>query len=345
MFSNNHIHKRQICALLALSLVYFTPITSFTVSIHHRSLLKQKGKQNGATLALQAIALDNGNTALSLGPSASLCGFDIHKFGSEYSLWADDYNGTSSSISCHTSPNGLSFIPNPSSLQGASLAPNVDDWWYFDTHSVSVGSVLPASTGDGKECLLMYYTGSDGSGRRRIGTAVTQNGVDWGRIEGPEPNGNLFPGEENSDPTVVRSGERSYMFFNRDGKICLATQEPGKFEFTIVNSDVLGLDDVGRITVKSPGDVGGDGLWSMYFSKGGEIFEAKGETQSVTGEWSVPPEPLKLPTDGKFSCPRIVETEEGDRLYYISEKEGGEKTIEVAKKIGEEWAELKLPTI
>ncbi|GMH76895.1 hypothetical protein TL16_g07231 [Triparma laevis f. inornata] len=178
-----------------------------------------------SSFALAAITVDGPPT--TLGNS-----FDIHKFGDEYSLWLDSFNGTSSSVLCHTSPNGLSFSPNPSSVdESASLSPNADDWWYFDTHSVSVGSVLPASTGDGKECLLMYYTGKDGSGRQRVGTAVTQNGVDWGRIEGPEPNGNLFSGEENSNPTVVRSGERSYMFFQREEKICLATMDAGKFEF------------------------------------------------------------------------------------------------------------------
>lgn len=118
-----------------------------------------------SSFALAAITVDGPPT--TFGNS-----FDIHKFGDEYSLWLDSFNGTSSSVLCHTSPNGLSFSPNPSSVdESASLSPNADDWWYFDTHSVSVGSVLPASTGDGKECLLMYYTGKDGSGRQRVGTA------------------------------------------------------------------------------------------------------------------------------------------------------------------------------
>jgi hypothetical protein len=114
-------------------------------------------------------------------------------------------------------------------IPGVALGLNRDSWWGFDTAHVGLGSVLlPLSTpaimsADG--VYLMYYMG--GSGQEtllskyldegatipdslkdavlqgmdmKIGVALSQDGVSWGRVEGDDPSGACLVPFRNSDP-------------------------------------------------------------------------------------------------------------------------------------------------
>ncbi|KAK4536368.1 hypothetical protein CDCA_CDCA08G2393 [Cyanidium caldarium] len=93
---------------------------------------------------------------------------------------------------------------------GAVLAPNLENWWCFDSQHVGVGDVQwLSSTKVRGACgaYFMYYFGGDaeavslpamgGSGdartvrglRMRVGVAVSKDGLHWSRLEGACPNG------------------------------------------------------------------------------------------------------------------------------------------------------------
>lgn len=101
--------------------------------------------------------------------------------------------------------------------QGVSLGLNTDSWWGFDTAHVGLGQVLlpmmsPSIRSSGG-VYVMYYMGGSfeetkineylDEGKRgmvpdeavikgmklKIGTAISQDGVTWGRVEGDDPSG------------------------------------------------------------------------------------------------------------------------------------------------------------
>lgn len=101
--------------------------------------------------------------------------------------------------------------------QGSSLGLNTDSWWGFDTAHVGLGQVLmPMATPSIKSeagVYLMYYMGGsyeetkiseyldldkkdlvpEGAAikgmKMKIGVAISQDGVTWGRVEGSDPSG------------------------------------------------------------------------------------------------------------------------------------------------------------
>jgi len=101
--------------------------------------------------------------------------------------------------------------------EGVSLGLNVDSWWGFDTAHVGLGQVLlpmmsPSIRSEGGVYVMYYMGGSyeetkiieylDDEKRERvpeeamikgmklkIGAAISQDGITWGRVEGDDPSG------------------------------------------------------------------------------------------------------------------------------------------------------------
>jgi len=121
---------------------------------------------------------------------------------------------------------------------GASILPNADDWWTFDTCHVGAPDVQILSSGSVKSAGGVYwcfYTGGDfedlaevkgttfgGEGARtRIGLALSQDGRNWARVEGPHHTGAMLDcGEEGAwdargiaAPSIVLTGPREYRMY------------------------------------------------------------------------------------------------------------------------------------
>lgn len=102
-------------------------------------------------------------------------------------------------------------------MKGVSLGLNTDSWWGFDTAHLGLGQVLlpmmSPSIRSGGGVYVMYYMGGSYDETKivdyleesskgkvsedatirgmkmRIGAAISQDGVTWGRIEGEDPSG------------------------------------------------------------------------------------------------------------------------------------------------------------
>lgn len=108
-------------------------------------------------------------------------------------------------------------------VEGVSLGLNQESWWGFDTAHVGLGQVmLPMSTpavmteggvyimyymgGDGKETpVKAYMEGVDTDAmikgmQMKIGVAVSQDGISWGRVEGDDPSGACMVPYDTEDP-------------------------------------------------------------------------------------------------------------------------------------------------
>lgn len=111
---------------------------------------------------------------------------------------------------------------------GVSLGLNKESWWGFDTEHVGLGNVLlpmstPAVLTEGG-VYLMYYMGGSGEEtpvvdyidkelpdsmqdammkgmKMRIGVAVSQDGITWGRVEGDDPTGACVVPYDKNDKT------------------------------------------------------------------------------------------------------------------------------------------------
>lgn len=107
-----------------------------------------------------------------------------------------------------------------------SLGLNKESWWGFDTAHVGLGQVLlpmstPAVMAEGG-IYLMYYMGGNFAETRiadylenapqtdatikgmqmKIGVAVSQDGISWGRVEGDDPSGACMSPYDSSDPNM-----------------------------------------------------------------------------------------------------------------------------------------------
>ena len=104
-----------------------------------------------------------------------------------------------------------------------SLGLNRESWWGFDTHHVGLGQVMlpmstPAVMSEGG-VYIMYYMGGDGNEspiknyvenvetdatikgmQMKIGVAVSQDGISWGRVEGDDPTGACMVPHDPKDP-------------------------------------------------------------------------------------------------------------------------------------------------
>lgn len=125
---------------------------------------------------------------------------------------------SSGSIGIARSRNGLAWqrdavgaTTEGTETPGVCLGPNVDAWWEFDTAHVGLGQVMTPMSGttvisEGGVYIMYYFGGSfeetdlsayggpPGSGgvkgmKMRIGVAVSQDGLSWGRVEGDDPTG------------------------------------------------------------------------------------------------------------------------------------------------------------
>jgi hypothetical protein len=144
-----------------------------------------------------------------------------------------------------TSRNGLAWekdITGSASedMSGVSLGLNSESWWSFDTQHVGLGSVLlPLSTpavlsADG--VYLMYYMGGNGEEtlmsnylddtdleklpdnmkdavlrgmKMKIGVAISQDGITWGRVEGDDPSGACMVPYSKTDPNQNRNNQNT----------------------------------------------------------------------------------------------------------------------------------------
>mmetsp|Transcript_12177 Transcript_12177/g.22815 ORF Transcript_12177/g.22815 Transcript_12177/m.22815 type:complete len:458 (-) Transcript_12177:85-1458(-) len=113
-------------------------------------------------------------------------------------------------------------------IGGVSLGLNKESWWGFDTAHVGLGQVLlpmstPAVMTDGG-VYLMYYMGGnfeetsvsqylEGEVKgaenmniqgmnMKIGVALSQDGVSFGRVEGDDPSGAIMAPYDKSDPNM-----------------------------------------------------------------------------------------------------------------------------------------------
>eukprot|EP00638_Chattonella_subsalsa_P005044 CAMPEP_0117762196 /NCGR_PEP_ID=MMETSP0947-20121206/17781_1 /TAXON_ID=44440 /ORGANISM="Chattonella subsalsa, Strain CCMP2191" /LENGTH=431 /DNA_ID=CAMNT_0005583431 /DNA_START=50 /DNA_END=1345 /DNA_ORIENTATION=- len=117
---------------------------------------------------------------------------------------------------------------------------NSDDWWTFDTAHIGLGVSNSDIVRSASAMHYMYYfggsfeevdleqyglknpsaTGKVGI-RTRIGVAVSQDGVNWGRVEGEHPSGCILDvGKENEfdslylhSPQVITTGSELYRLY------------------------------------------------------------------------------------------------------------------------------------
>ena len=112
---------------------------------------------------------------------------------------------------------------------GVSLGLNAESWWGFDTSHVGLGQVLlpmstPAVMTEGGVYLMYYMGGSfeetpignyiekeiPGAGgakiqgmNMKIGVALSQDGVSFGRVEGDDPSGAIMAPYDSADPNMA----------------------------------------------------------------------------------------------------------------------------------------------
>lgn len=109
-------------------------------------------------------------------------------------------------------------------VSDVSLGLNQESWWGFDTKHVGLGQVMlpmstPAVMSEGG-VYIMYYMGGDGKEtpvkaymeddvetdamiqgmQMKIGVAVSQDGISWGRVEGDDPSGACMVPYDTQDP-------------------------------------------------------------------------------------------------------------------------------------------------
>jgi len=122
---------------------------------------------------------------------------------------------------------------------GSSLDVNIDEWWGFDTAHVGLGDVRLGDSGKvmttGGGVYTMYYfggtyeTGGDDQDDKvagldlRVGVALSQDGMNWSRLEGEHPTGcalDIGSGDEGGPqssligwPQVVNHQERVFRMY------------------------------------------------------------------------------------------------------------------------------------
>lgn len=132
-----------------------------------------------------------------------------------------------------TSRNGLHWVREETGsasedVAGVSLGLNKESWWGFDTAHVGLGQVLlPMSTpavmteggvylmyymgGNFEETPIVQYLGQEVKGLQnatiqgmnmKIGVALSQDGVAFGRVEGDDPSGAVMAPYDTSDPNM-----------------------------------------------------------------------------------------------------------------------------------------------
>jgi hypothetical protein len=134
-----------------------------------------------------------------------------------------------------TSRNGLHWVKDTKGsrsedMEGVSMGLNKESWWGFDTAHCGLGCVLlpmstPAVLMDGGVYLKYYFGGSHDTSpisdfldkqipedarimkdatikgmTMKIGVAVSQDGITWGRVEGDDPSGACVAPFDKKDP-------------------------------------------------------------------------------------------------------------------------------------------------
>ncbi|KAL7567970.1 hypothetical protein ACA910_019678 [Epithemia clementina (nom. ined.)] len=116
-------------------------------------------------------------------------------------------------------------------IKGVSLGLNTAEWWGFDTSHVGLGNVLlpmttPAVLNEGG-VYIMYFMGGDHQEQpisgfvdrelpesmkdatikgmsMKIGVAVSQDGITWGKVEGDDPSGACVVPYTKQDPNIEK---------------------------------------------------------------------------------------------------------------------------------------------
>lgn len=130
-----------------------------------------------------------------------------------------------------TSKNGLHWVKDTKGsesedMKGVSIGLNKESWWGFDTAHCGLGSVLlpmstPAVLMEGGVYLNYFFGGSYDEApisdflentpdamkdatikgmKMKIGVAVSQDGISWGRVEGDDPSGACVVPFDPADP-------------------------------------------------------------------------------------------------------------------------------------------------
>ena len=99
------------------------------------------------------------------------------------------------------------------------MSENQDDWWSFDTSHVGLGDITVSTNGDPRDldsigAWFCYYFGGDynedSAGRvgtaMKIGVAVSQDGINWCRVEGGGPTGEAIELDEEGENDRVLVG-------------------------------------------------------------------------------------------------------------------------------------------
>jgi hypothetical protein len=142
-----------------------------------------------------------------------------------------------------TSRNGLHWVKdtkgsNSEDMEGVSIGLNKESWWGFDTAHCGLGSVLlpmstPAVMMDGGIYIKYYFGGSHDTSpisdfldnipdarmkdatikgmNMKIGVAVSQDGITWGRVEGDDPTGACVVPFDKKDPNQQQKGNNIQM--------------------------------------------------------------------------------------------------------------------------------------
>ena len=132
-----------------------------------------------------------------------------------------------------TSRNGLHWVKDTKGsesedITGVSIGLNKESWWGFDTAHCGLGNVLlpmstPAVLMEGGVYLNYYFGGSYEESpisdflentpeamkdatikgmKMKIGVAVSQDGISWGRVEGDDPSGACIVPYEKNNPNI-----------------------------------------------------------------------------------------------------------------------------------------------
>jgi len=327
----------------------------------------------------------------------------VHRYirdeGEEWAMWFSARDGgidekivklSTGRIYKAVSKDGMTWKPEEGvGENGASLDPNTDEWWGFDTAHLGLGDVRlgqPDKVMTMGGVYTMYYfggtfaeqpisdlTGTDAEGSVtgmdfRVGVALSQNGVNWSRLEGEHPTGcALDHGKSQDDfdrnflawPFVVNHGSVD----NRDGKsiyrlyyssldtrsspprytLGLATSEDS-FKWTKLGPCFMGSGagfDEGGVKRAFVRKLGEDSHYTMFY----EAKSAKGEhsiglaTSTDGVSWSVSNdgEPVLShdPDDASeakaVGAPYAVEMDDGSlRMYYVGTAADGACSIKVA---------------
>lgn len=273
-----------------------------------------------------------------------------------------------------TSSDGLSWtLSEGTGPRHCAFDVNEDEWWGFDTAHIGLGDIMITSSSVVRTAggvFVMYYFGGDYSTRAasdftgasagstegveltgmelRIGVALSQDGINWSRLEGEHANGAALDIGKDGDfdstmagwPQVVALGEGDFRMFysamdpNQNGKSTLGmARSKDGFKWRKVgpislpastNAEFDGKGVSRRTVIQLPGD---ENLTMFFEAVGSTGRHSIGLATSADGgmTWTPSPhnpvfEPAEADAwDGKaVGSPEItLMSDDSLRMYYV----------------------------